>query len=142
MDDRESNKALIRRFVKAANGRDHASLDEIVSPTFRRHCPATPDVRVESREDFRAFLEADEAIFPDNRVVLDTLIAEGDDVAFWARYSGTQEGPMGPVPATGKSMECEFAGVFSIREGMIEALRVTWDNVGILAQLGHLPAIE
>ena len=138
MDRAHDNKELVRRFVDAVNGRDYEALATIVSPTFERYCPATPDVEVRSFEELRVFLEADADTFPDNRIEVDTLVAEGEQVAFWARYSGTQRGPMGPFPASGERMECEFAGIFTIEAGRIAAARLTWDNVGVLTQLGHL----
>jgi steroid delta-isomerase-like uncharacterized protein len=141
MERATRNKELVRRFVDAANARDYEALEEVVSAGFERHCPATPDVDVRSFEELRGFLERDCESFPDNRVQLQTLVAEGDMVAVWARYGGTQAGPVGPFPPTGKRMECEFAGIFTIEDGAITSVRLTWDNVGVLTQLGHLPAV-
>ena len=138
MDVRERNKEIIRRFVSAGNAQDYDTLATIVSPTFERHCPATPDVHVRSFDDLRRFLEQDAEITPDSRVTLQTLVAEDDHVAFWATQAGTQSGAMGPFPPTGKRFECEFAGIFRIEDDRISALRLTWDNLGILMQLGHL----
>jgi len=138
MDVQERNKDIVRRFVAAGNARDYDTLATLVSPTFVRHCPATPGVDVRSFDDFRRFLEQDARTTPDSRVTLDALVAEGDDVAVWATYAGTQLGAMGPFPPTGTRFECEFAGIFRIDEDRIAALRLTWDNLGILMQLGHL----
>lgn len=138
MDTAERNKAIIGRFVEAGNARDYDALAAIVSPTFERHCPATPAVKVRSFADFRRFLEKDAETTPDSHVTLNALVAEGDSVAFWATYSGTQSGPMGPFPPTGKRFECEFAGIFRIEQDRIAGVRLTWDNLGILTQLGHL----
>lgn len=137
MTPTDQNKELVRRFVRLGNDRDFDALGEIVAPDFVRHCPATPDVDVRSFDDFRRFLEVDAATFPDSRVTMHELVAEGDLVAFWATYEGTQEGPMGPFPASGKRMAVEFGGVFRVEGGKIAHLRLTWDNLSALAQLGH-----
>ena len=139
MNDRDHNTQLVRRFVRAGNERDFETLESIVDPTFERHCPATPDVVVRSFDDLRRFLERDAKTFPDNRVTLRELVAEGDRVAFWATYAGTQAGPMGPFPPSGRRLELEFAGMFTIRDDRIAHLRLTWDNLSALIQLGHLP---
>lgn len=139
MDAPQRNKEIIRRFVEAGNARDYEALAAIVSPAFVRHCPATPDVVVRSFDDFRRFLEADAKAIPDSYVAVDDLVAEGDLVAFWGTYSGTQSGPMGPFPPSGRGLACEFCGIFRIEEERIVHLRLTWDNVSILTQLGHLP---
>jgi len=138
MDRRERNKEIMRRFVEAGNARDYDTLAALVAPDFERHCPATPEVQVKSFEDFRRFLEQDAETTPDSRVALDALVAEGDRVAFWATYSGTQTGPMGPFPPTGRRFDCEFAGIVRIEADRITQLRLTWDNLGILMHLGHL----
>jgi steroid delta-isomerase-like uncharacterized protein len=135
----EQAKAIVRSFVEAANERDYDALEAIVSPSFERHCQATPDVVVRNFEDFRRFLERDVETFPDARVTLETLVAEGNLVAFWATLTGTQSGAMGPYPPSGKRAEVEFGGIFRIEAGRITQLRLTWDNMALLAQLGHFP---
>jgi steroid delta-isomerase-like uncharacterized protein len=137
----EHNKQIVRRFVEAGNRRDYDALEAIVAPDFVRHCPATPAVDVRSFDDFRDFLESDARTFPDAQVSLDWLVAEGDRVAFWATYSGTQDGPMGPFPASGKRVACEFAGIFRIEDDRITHVRLTWDNVSLLSQLGHIAEV-
>ena len=139
MSDTERNRALVRRFSNAVDERDYEALDALLSPDFIRHCPATPDVVVRSPADFRRFLEQDAATFPDSRITLEALVAEGDQVAFWATYTGTQSGPMGPFPPSGRHASVEFGGVFRIEGDRIAHMRLTWDNLTLLSQLGHLP---
>ena len=54
-------------------------------------------------------------------------------------YSGTNTGPMGDIPATGKSAESPFLGIFRIESGLIAELWVEWDNLAMLTQLGLYP---
>lgn len=140
MADLNRNKDLVRRFVAAGNARDYATIRAIVAPGFKRHCPAMPGVAVQNAEDLIAFLEADAAAVPDNRVTLTHLVAEGDRVAFWGTYEGIQHGPLGPFPPSGKRVICEFGGMFQIVGARIAELRLTWDNLTLLTALGHFPA--
>ncbi|HVO81143.1 MAG TPA: ester cyclase [Terriglobales bacterium] len=134
----QKNKALVRRFGEASNARQFDVLAQLVSDDFVRHCQATPDVDVRSREQFIEFLRRDAAVFPDARQTARHLVAEGDLVAFWATYEGTQEGQMGPFPPSHKKMQIDFAGVFRVRDGQLAELWVTWDNLASLRQLGHV----
>lgn len=136
--DPQQNKDIVRRFVAALNARDRDALAEVVAPDVVRRSPATPGVTVESFEDLWAFFEQDFAAFPDSVVTLETLVAEDDLAAVWATYSGIQTGPMGPFPASGASATMEFSGFLRIRDGKIADMRVVWDNVDMLTQLGHL----
>lgn len=49
-------------------------------------------------EEFKQFYVDTAMTFPDQQMTLDVLVAEGDRVAFRGKFSGTQEGPMGPFP--------------------------------------------
>ncbi len=137
--DRESvNKQLVERFVAAINARDLAALDTLVAPDVVRRSPSTPGVTVNSLEELKAFLRQDLAAVPDNVQTIQTLVAEGDWVAIWATYAGTQTGPLGPFPASGKRVDLEFSAMLRIENGRIADIRVVWDNVAMLTQLGHM----
>lgn len=131
-------KALARLFVEAINAGDHDALDDIMAPDVTRHCQATPEVEVRSLEEFKAFDLASRATFPDQHLELAKVISEGDYVAAWLRYRGTQKGPMGPFPASDKAVDLDFSGWFRFENGKIAEMWVTWDNVTLLRQLGHL----
>lgn len=135
----ERNKELVRCFVAAINARDREALAAVVASDVVRHCPATPDVEVTSFNDLWSLLEQDFAAIPDSVVTLETLVAEGDLVAVWATYSGTQTGQMGPFPPSGERVRLEFAGQLRVRDGKIAEIRVLWDNVNMLTQLRHMP---
>jgi len=137
---REENKILARRLGEAMNTRQLHFLDELVAPDFRRHCQATPQVDVRGLEQFKDFLRQDATVFPDSIQTLKHMLAEGDLVAIWATYEGTQMGQMGPFPPSGKRVQADFAAFLRVENGKIAELWVTWDNMAILAQLGHLPA--
>ena len=138
-DVQSENKAVIQGFVAAGNNRDYDRLSKYVADDVVRHCQATPGLEVNNLDQFIAFMEADVAICPDSRVDVQQMVADGDRVAIWATYTGTQEGAMGPFPPSGKQMVLEFAAIFRFEESKIAELWVLWDNMAALAQLGHFP---
>jgi steroid delta-isomerase-like uncharacterized protein len=135
----EQNKAVIRRFFEAWNRRQPDVFDDLVAPDVVRHCEATPGVEARSVEQVKEFLRQDTAVFPDSLQTVKLLVAEGDLVAAWTTYEGTQQGPMGPFPASGRRAQFDFGAVFRIENGKIAEWWVTWDNMTILRTLGHLP---
>lgn len=135
----EENKALARRLGEAIDARQLDLLDDIVAPNFIRHCQATPEVDVRSLQAFKEFLRQDATVFPDSTQTLRHMLAEGDLVAVWVTYDGTQRGQMGPFPPSGKKMQVDFGAVLRVENGKIAEMWVTWDNLAALAQLGHLP---
>jgi predicted ester cyclase len=114
-------------------------VDQYIAEDYVRHCQATPDAVVESLDDFKALLREWEKTFTDIENKVQVLIAEGDLVAFYGSFSGTQTGQMGPFPPTGKRIYSEFAGYHRLVNEKIVETWVTWDNMITLQQLGLFP---
>ena len=135
----EENKAGVRRFWDAMNTRQWDAFDELLAPDVVRHCQATPEANVRSCEQYKEWFRQDATVFPDSMQTLTHLVTEGDFVAVWATYAGTQRGRLGPFPPSEKKVQVDFGAVFRMVQGKIAEWWVTWDNTEILAQLGHLP---
>ncbi len=138
----EANKEIVRRFNNAANNAEFNLLNDLVTADFVRHSQATANVQVRSRDEFIQLQKEFLKTFPDQQVTIEKMVAEGDHVAIYATYSGTQEGPMPPFPASGKKAESKFLALFRLQEGKIAELWVEWDNLAFLKQLGHFPPPE
>jgi predicted ester cyclase len=136
----ERTKALVQGLEHAMNTRQLDLLDEVLAPDFVRHCEATPEIDVRSLQQFKDFLRQNTQSFPDNVQTFREVVAEGDMAGIWATYEGTQTGQLGPFPPSGRKTEFSFGGVLRVEDGKIAELWVTWDNMTILGQLGHLPA--
>lgn len=135
-------RQVVRRFVEAANAHDFARLEQLLTPDFARHSPSTPGVLIGSRVAMLRFVEANARTFPDERIAIERTTVEGDTVAFWGTYSATHAGPMGPVPATGKSVRVDVSGSFRIEGKRVAELWILWDNAVLLGQLGLWPRPE
>jgi steroid delta-isomerase-like uncharacterized protein len=138
----EQNKTVTRRFIDAWNSRQPDEFDDLIARDVVRHCEATPGVEVRSLNQVKEFLRQDTAVFPDSIQTIKLLVAEGDFVAAWTTYEGTQQGPMGPFPPSGRKAQFDFGAVFRIEGGKIAEWWVTWDNMTILKALGHLPSCQ
>ena len=89
---------------------------------------------------FDAHLEA----APDRTSEVLALVGEGDIVVEEGRYLGTHTGtiriPGGvEIPATGKSMDLPFSAVFRLENGRIKSIRLYYDQLELLTQLGLMP---
>ncbi|RZT86141.1 steroid delta-isomerase-like uncharacterized protein [Pseudonocardia sediminis] len=140
MSNGDEIRQLMQRLEDAMNSRELHLLDDILTEDFVRHCEATPDLVVHSREDFKGFLRSNTESFPDNVQTFRHVVVEGDKAGIWCTYEGTQDGPLGPFPASGKKASFDFGGVFRVENGKFAESWITWDNMAILGQLGHLPS--
>ena len=135
----EQNKTVIRRFLEAWNNRQPEAFDDLIAPDVVRHCEATPGVEIRSLDQLKDFLRQDTAIFPDSKQTILSMAAEGDLVGVWATYEGTQRGAIGALPASGARTQFSFGAMFRMADGKIAEWWITWDNLTILRQLGHMP---
>ncbi len=135
----DANRDLVRRFTEVLNAADWDALDELLTEDFSRHSDATPDMQVTSRAEFTALQDTFIASIPDQRVTIEMMVGEGDKVAVYATYAGTNTGPIAGLPATGKSVALKFLSIFRIEGGRIAELWVEYDNVAMLTQLGLFP---
>ncbi len=134
---------IVLGMTAAINARELDRLGEFVADDIVRHSYATPGVVVTNLDQFRAFLETDIATVPDSVQTVDVIFGNGEYVGVRARYNGTQQGPMGPFPATGKPIEIAFVGLLRIEDGKVAEIWVEWDNLGALMGLGHVvPAAQ
>jgi len=78
----EANKSIVCSFAEAGNRNDMEAFDRIPAPDFVRHCEATPEVSVATCKEFKQFYRETARTFPDQQMTIETLVAEGDRVAF------------------------------------------------------------
>jgi predicted ester cyclase len=120
----EDNKALVRRLVdEVVNARDESAVDELVESEFA--------------ETVRRWIGPFRDAFPNFRMEIVELIAEGDRVAAHFRCSGTHRGEWRGVAPTGRSFtDVDEIYIFRVRDGRIAAALGLEDNGKRTRQLG------
>ena len=137
----EQNKTVVRRTFEDLWNKGNLSLaDEFFAPTYDHHDPSTPDVgRGPESEKKRATLYRN--AFPDLRLTVEGLIAEGETVV--ARWSchGTHKGELNGIAPTGKQFTISGITVGRLANGKIAESYVSWDALGLMQQLGVIPEL-
>jgi steroid delta-isomerase-like uncharacterized protein len=134
----ENNKAAVTAFVQAISEQEWATLDALVADDVVRRSRTYGQPELRGRRQLVEFLQNESITFPDARQKILYLVAEEDRVAAALQFSGTQKGPMGPFPASGRHIEANFLAMFRLKGGRIAEVWVEWDNLSALLQLGHL----
>jgi ketosteroid isomerase-like protein len=84
------------------------------------------------------WLKAWAAGFSDARSTDDRFIDGGDYTVCLFHAQGTNDGPLGPLPATGRRMDLPFCEVLHYdAQGKIIAGEVFYDTMSMMVQLGH-----
>lgn len=137
----DRNKAVVRRYLESVVSQgDFATADELVAPDVVFASPYTPEP-THGRDAFKGMIGALRAAFPDLRIDERDALAEADLVATRWIASGTHTGaPFAELPPTGRRFEITGMSIYRVVDGRIVAWWVNDDSVGMLRQLGAIPA--
>jgi steroid delta-isomerase-like uncharacterized protein len=136
----EENKTVVRRFIEEVwNNGNLDAIDELISEDHVDHDPAQAE-SPGGREGVRAFVQMYRAAYPDTHIEMGEMVAEGDLVAGNWTATGTHQGELMGIAPTGRSISITGMGMDRIRDGQIVESWGNYDSLGMLAQLGALPA--
>jgi steroid delta-isomerase-like uncharacterized protein len=77
--------------------------------------------------------------FPDLRLDIEHLVAEGDTIVVRFTAHGTHRGELLGILPTGKPVTVAAMELFRLADGKIAEQWVTMDVLGLLQQLGAIP---
>lgn len=129
----EDNKAVARAFYDAITSGDVGALDSVCTPDMRGHAGAGATLQ-DLKQSTASFHEA----FPDQRIDVRHLVAEGDLVSTWVTYTATHKAPFAGVPATGATVKFAAWDLMRIRDGRIVELTQYCDLFTLMNQIGAL----
>ncbi|KQY38363.1 hypothetical protein ASD42_08015 [Nocardia sp. Root136] len=136
----EQNKATAKRLFDAWNARDLDVFDELMSADAIDHDPQNPFAEVHGPDGIKRLVQMYLAAFSDQRFLVNEQIAEGDFVTTRWTGTGTNDGEMMGMPATGKSAVVQGITINRFRDGKIVESWATWDTLGMMQQLGVVPS--
>jgi len=135
----EENKALIRRFHEEVWSQGNLTVvDELCAPNFIYHTPTGP---IHGLEGFKQFVTMYRTAFPDLHIPIDDMIAEADKVVTRWTARGTHKGDLMGIPPTGKQVTITGILIGRFEGGKFVEGWIDFDALGMLQQLGVIPAL-
>jgi steroid delta-isomerase-like uncharacterized protein len=138
VDMTEQSKSIAVRFYsEVVNKGDTSAMNEVMAEGFIDHyaAPHLPG----GHEGFRQFLTMVATAFPDIRVSVEDMIAEGDKVVVRLNVTGTQQGVlMGTIPPSGKHAVWTGIDILKIQDGKITERWSQRDLFGMMKQIGAI----
>ena len=124
-----------RKWVDSLNRGDVSGADEAFAPGCVIHITGSPvpDLDVAG---FKQMVSGLLAAFPDLRFRIEDQITAGAKVAMRWVAEGTNTGPFGAVPPTGKPMRVEGLILDRVLDGRVVERWEQWDQPAMLRQLG------
>jgi steroid delta-isomerase-like uncharacterized protein len=139
-DRRTANKHLVEAFIQELFTKgDLDAVDRHLAPGFVNHDPPFPNAPDGPEGMRRAAVLFREAL-PDWHTELDQMVAEDDIVVERFTASGTHEGELMGVAGSGRTIVLQGINIFRIADGKIVERWGRLDQLGLLHQLGLVPA--
>ena len=133
------NKAVIERFIiDVLNHGRLETADEIVAEDFIELDPLPG--QKQGREGLKEIIVMLRTAFPDMNWVIEETIASGEKVVTRFHWTGTHKGEFMGMPATGKSVKVKGVVIDRIVGGRMTESRILMDDLGMMQQLGVIPA--
>jgi predicted ester cyclase len=120
----EDNKDVVRRSVEAINKGDLDTFDQLAG----------------GPEEWKRRVANLLTAFPDVQLIQEDLIAEGDQVVERWTIRGSHKGTFMGIPPTGKYITYTGIDIFRIVDGQLVLIGQSVDRLGMLQQLGVIPA--
>jgi len=135
-----ANKERVKQFYdQVINAHNPDMVDSFCTADFVDHNPdmghsgkGTDDLKASFKEFFAAY--------PDVHMTTNFMVAEGDKVVSHITITGTNSGPMGNMPATGKSMNVDGIDIVGgIKDGKASERWGLFDAMKMMTQMGMMP---
>jgi steroid delta-isomerase-like uncharacterized protein len=130
--------ATARRMYDLINAGDIDAFGDLLADDFVEH-EELPGL-APSKDGVKTFFRMQLAAFPDLRMDVRDIVADGDKVVARVRYTGTQQGEFQGMPATGKSVDVQLVDIFRFSpDGRVSEHWGVLDLLTMMQQLGVVP---
>jgi steroid delta-isomerase-like uncharacterized protein len=134
------SEAVVRRFLdEVITEGNTAALDELMSEDLVWHGGSFGEIR--GLDEFKQFIGQFIAAFPDLRVAVDDIISEADRVVTRLTVRGTHQGDLMGIAASGKQATWTDVNIYRVANGKIAEEWFCGDYLGMLQQIGAVPAL-
>ena len=134
----DEHKRLNLRWIEAFNVRDWATEAACRAPAYVAHLSGAPGPL--DGAGWGAFMGAFTAAFPDARIAVADTVGERDLVATRWTITGTHRGDFQGIPPTGRPVTMAGVDISRVVDGRIAEHWAQFDVLGVLQQIGAIPA--
>jgi steroid delta-isomerase-like uncharacterized protein len=139
----DENKALAHRWFEEVWNKGRAeAIDEMLDPNVIVHGLGKDGTDLRGPAGFKSFHEKFIGAFPDIRITVEDVIAEGDRVAIRFSGSASHRGDHLGVPATQRPVTFTGMGFIRCRNGKIVEGWNNFDAMGLMQQIGAVPPAD
>lgn len=134
------SREIVRKIEEAWDRNDLRSLDQYFAPDFVPYnaVPGLPPGLEGARLAHEAALQS----FPDRKVTIEDITGDDELVAVRCRMTGTNRGGLAwaGISANGNPVDIQWISLYRFRDGKVVEHRAVMDMLGLMQQLGAIPA--
>ncbi len=135
----KSKGNFLRAFMQEVwNEKNFEAVEKYVSPTYQiKLDTADPwEGKTLTHQEFKQRLNFSFGSFPDINFEITSLIEEQDHVAITWVLTGTNNGPIGELPPTNKSIRTTGMTIYHFTNELISGHTQVFDRMTVMKQLG------
>jgi steroid delta-isomerase-like uncharacterized protein len=132
----EQNKAVVRRYFAAFDEGNLEAATTLWADNLKIHglAPQTLD-----KPAFKQMMAMFATAFPDGSHIIQVELAAEDKVAAFWTFRGTHQGELMGIPPTGKQITITGTTIDRLANGKIVERWGSFDQMGLMQQLGIIP---
>jgi len=131
------NKSIAHRFFAEQDRRKGPLAPELCAPGYTAYIGGYPPINREGHDQMALMFYG---AFPDLYQTVEDTVAEGDKVVLRFTMRGTHTSELMGIAATNKPITVSGIAIFQIVDGKVAELREQFDEMGMMQQLGVIPA--
>lgn len=135
-----SNVEVIEAFHAAMEAYFRTGDDSELVAMFEPGCPVSVPGMPPTIEGMQQALPAFRAAFSDVAITLGEVVSSGDMIAYRMTFTATHSGDFMGLPPTGKQIAMSETHLERIRDGRIASHTGDIDMLGLMQQIGAIPA--
>ncbi len=129
-------KALVEQSLEVWNKGNMALVEVLYAPEFKLHLVDQVGPERAGTEAFKEYVNFLRTAYPDMKIEADELIVSDDMVIMLMRFIGTNTGPRGDAPPTGKNVKVSGVIITRIDHGKIAEEWFYVNMASVFRQLG------
>ncbi|MBT8386041.1 MAG: ester cyclase [Ignavibacteria bacterium] len=131
----EEAKLLCDKVEVMYNDADSETAIEILDSTYVLYSPLFP-MGLRGIDVLMYNIKSNARSFPDFKITVDSFFVKDDMIySFWTQ-KGTNTGPLGRMPSTGKSIDVSGFAISRVKDGKIFEEHTYWNVLEFYKQLG------
>lgn len=133
-----TNKEAVKKVFAMFESGKTDGIETCVADNMVEHSP-TPGITSTGLQGLKDAIAMNHAAFPDTKITVLSLVAEGDLVTAHYNMKGTNSGAMGSMPATNKTMDVNGVDIVRFENGKGVEHWGYWEEAKMMQQLGLAP---